>query len=248
MRLPTLLCGLLLAGATSAATPTLHLAGDSTMGPKLEEKRPETGWGERLEEVLAPGAARIVNHARNGRSTRRFVEEGRWQALLESLSPGDLVLIQFGHNDQSRDKPDRYTPPDDFKAYLARFSAEVRARQARPVLLTPVVRRRFDAEGAFYDSHGEYPDLVRAVAAEHDVPLLDLTRTTEILLRAHGEADSRHLFLWLAPGEHPNYPDGIEDNTHFSPEGALAVARLVAEALGRLDARFTPVEGRVGMP
>jgi pectinesterase len=233
---PRLALGLLLglaAGALRAAPSpiTVFLAGDSTMAEKLDEKRPETGWGERLQALFDPAEVRVENHARNGRSTRTFLEEGRWDALIERVRPGDHVLIQFGHNDQSEDKPDRYTPPEAFQANLARFVEEVRDRGGVPVLMTPIVRRRFDAEGAFYDVHGDYPDLVRAVAADLDAPLLDLHRASWALLEASGAETSRALFLWLEPGEHPNYPEGVRDNTHFSPAGAEALARLVARAL-----------------
>jgi lysophospholipase L1-like esterase len=215
---------------------TVHLAGDSTMAEKLPEKRPETGWGERLQEHFDSSRVRIVNHARNGRSTRTFIEEGRWQAIVDSLRPGDYVFIQFGHNDESKDKVDRYTPPDAYKANLRRFVADARAKRAIPVLLTPVVRRRFDSTGTFYDVHGEYPDLVRAVAAELRVPLLDMHRRSEALLRSYGPDRSRALFLQLRAGEHPNYPAGIEDNTHFSPTGAALMADLAVAAI--TDARL----------
>ena len=218
---------LVVAGGVAKRPVEVHLAGDSTMAAKLPEKRPETGWGEALQQYFAPSKVRVVNHAMNGRSTRTFISEGRWQQLVDSLHRGDWVLIQFGHNDESKEKVDRYTPPEDFRRNLARFVADVRARHASPVLLTPVRRRKFDAAGHLVDTHGEYPDLVRRVAAESHVPLLDLHARTGELLTAWGPDSSRRLFLQLAPGEHANYPQGVEDNTHFSPRGAEEVARLV---------------------
>ena len=209
----------------------VFVAGDSTAAEKRADRRPETGWAERLQAFFDPDDVRVVNLARNGRSTRTFLSEGRWDALLDEVRPGDVVLIQFGHNDQSESKPDRYTPPDAFQANLRRFVADVRQRDATPVLMTPVVRRRFDDEGRFYDVHGAYPDLTRAVAAETGAALLDVHRTSEAVLRAWGAEGSKDLFLILAPGEHPNYPDGLDDNTHFSPLGASIAARLVAEGI-----------------
>jgi lysophospholipase L1-like esterase len=220
----------------------IHLAGDSTMAEKQPDKRPETGWGEALQAWFDERQVRVVNHARNGRSTRTFIEEGRWQRLLDALEPGDFVFIQFGHNDQSRHKTDRYTPPRQYRANLARFVREARARQAKPVLLTPVVRRRFDEEGVFYDTHGEYPDLVRAVAAELSVPLLDMHRDSEAVLKLYGEGPSRALFLVLPPGRYENYPDGLDDNTHFSPAGAQVMAGLVAARLAEMDIGLHPIE------
>ena len=229
---------LLLAVALLAAAPSdpvaLHLAGDSTMAEKLAERRPETGWGERLQRLFDPAAIRVVNHARNGRSTRTVIEEGRWDALVEQLRPGDYVLVQFGHNDQSESKPDRYTPPDAYRANLERFVRDVRAEGATPVLATPVVRRRFDDAGRFYDVHGVYPGHVREVAAAHGVPLLDLHRMTEDVLIEVGEEPSKSLFLHLAPDEFAGYPDGLRDDTHFSPHGADLIARLAADGFRAL--------------
>ncbi len=210
---------------------TVFVAGDSTAAQKLVTRRPETGWGERLQQHFDIDVVRVQNHARNGRSTRTFISEGRWQALVDELRPGDYVLIQFGHNDGSPDKADRYTPPADYRRNLARFVAEVRARQANPVLMTPVVRRRFDPAGGFYDTHGEYPDLVRSVAAELGVPLIDMHRASEWALREHGVERSRDLFLHLAPGENANYPAGLQDDTHFSPAGAELMAALVVQGI-----------------
>src|SRR5436190_4224615 len=162
---------------------TIYLAGDSTMAQKLPEKRPETGWGEMLQQFFDEKEVKVENHAQNGRSTRTFISEGRWTNIIEKLVEGDYVFIQFGHNDESKEKVDRYTPPADFRANLVRFVNEVRARQAIPVLLTPLMRRRFDAGGVFFDTHGEYPDIVRAVATEQKVILIDMHRKSEALLK-----------------------------------------------------------------
>jgi lysophospholipase L1-like esterase len=226
----TLLAVLLLAPAASADEPiTVFIAGDSTAAPKLETKRPETGWGEQLQKRFDEKRVRIDNHAANGRSTKTFISEGRWQTLVDKVKEGDYVLIQFGHNDQAKEKGERYTPPDDFRANLARFVAEVRAKKATPVLMTPVMRRRFDKEGKFYDVHGEYPDLTRRVAAEQKVTLVDMHRMSEKVLVKYGPEESRKLFLQLKAGENPNYPNGVDDNTHFSPLGADLMAALAVD-------------------
>ena len=232
---------------------TVHLAGDSTMAAKRPERRPETGWGEALQRFFRPDEVRVANHAANGRSTRSFIAEGRWQQLVDSLRAGDYVFIQFGHNDGARDRPDRYTPPADYRANLVRFVGDVRAKRATPVLFTPVRRRRFDAAGKLYDTHGEYPDVVRAVAAEYGVPLVDMHRSSAEVLQRYGADSSRKLFLQLRPGEHPNYPAGVEDNTHFSPLGAEVMAGLAVAAIRELklelasyllDGATTPPETR----
>lgn len=207
---------------------TVYLAGDSTMAGKLPEKRPETGWGEMLGQHFKAGAVKIDNRAANGRSTKTFISENRWQGIVDALKKGDYVFIQFGHNDSSKEKVDRYTPPEDYRKNLIRFVAEARAKSATPVLLTPVMRRRFNQNGEFYDTHGEYPDIARAVAKEYKVELIDMHRLSGALLKNYGAEPSRELFLQLKAGENPNYPNGVDDNTHFSPRGAEEMARLAA--------------------
>jgi lysophospholipase L1-like esterase len=224
---------LALAGFAVPARPViLFLAGDSTMAEKLPNKRPETGWGEALQQYFTD-EVKVDNRAKNGRSTRTFISEGLWQAIVDSIKPGDYVFIQFGHNDESKDKEDRYTPPDDFRANLTRMVADARAKGATPVLMTPVRRRRFDKEGRLYDTHGEYPDLVKRVAADQHVVMIDMHEESALVLTAFGPEPSRQLFLQLEPKENPNYPDGIEDNTHFSPGGAGVMAYVAVEAIKR---------------
>lgn len=225
---------LLNVSAFAQNTPiTVYLAGDSTMAEKRAEKRPETGWGEMLQKYFDAEKVKIENHAQNGRSTRTFIGENRWQAIIDKLKKGDYVFIQFGHNDQSKEKVDRYTPPEDYRKNLIRFIEEVRAKKAVPVLLTPVMRRKFDAEGKFVDQHGVYPEIVRAVAREYKASLIDMHRESEKLLVKYGVEDSKKLFLQIKAGEHPNYPNGVTDNTHFVPLGAEEMARLAVEGMRR---------------
>lgn len=220
-----------IAAFAQSAPVTIFLAGDSTMAPKLAEKRPETGWGEMLGKHFKDGKVRIENRAMNGRSTKTFVSEGRWQKIVDDLKKGDYVFVQFGHNDSSKDKGERYTPPEDYKKNLIRFISGVKAKNASVILFTPVMRRRFDKDGKFNDTHGEYPNIVRTVAHEYQVPLIDMHKLSEAVIMKYGVEGSKKLFLQLAPGENANYPNGIEDNTHFSPLGAEEMAKVVANAL-----------------
>jgi lysophospholipase L1-like esterase len=226
-----LLTGAFTISAAAQGPVTIFLAGDSTMAAKRPEKRPETGWGEMLAQHFEDGTIRVENRAVNGRSTRTFLSEGKWNAITSDLKSGDYVFIQFGHNDSSKEKIDRYTSPEDYRKNLITFIADVRAKGSEPVLLTPVMRRRFDKEGRFYDAHGEYPDIVRHVAAEQKVSLIDMHRSSEEVVVRYGVDGSRKLFLQLKPGEHPNYPHGVDDNTHFSPLGAEEMAKLAVEGI-----------------
>lgn len=217
--------------AAQSSSVTIYLAGDSTCAEKTADKRPETGWGEMLGKHFKDSRVRIENRAMNGRSTKSFISEGRWQKIVDELKKGDWVFVQFGHNDSSKEKGERYAPPEVFRANFVRFVADVKAKNATIVLLTPVVRRRFDKDGKFYDTHGEYPDLIRAVANEQKVPLIDMQQKSEAVIKKYGDEGSRSLFLQLKPDENPNYPKGIEDNTHFNPKGADEMAVLVVEGI-----------------
>lgn len=218
----------------AASAPTLYLVGDSTMSDKPDLHHPERGWGQLFRELVRPSLA-VDNRAVNGRSTKSFRDEGRWDAVLEVLGSGDWAVFQFGHNDRKSKDPARYTEPDgEYRANLQRFVRETRARGAHPVLATPVVRRRFDEAGAFYDSHGDYPRVVREVAFEEGVPLLEMEMVTRELVRGLGEDRSREIYLHFEPGDQPALPDGLHDDTHFSELGARRVAELAAREMARL--------------
>lgn len=204
----------------------IWLIGDSTMSVKEKKAFPETGWGMPFVHFW-DSTVTVDNRAINGRSSKSFIVEKLWQPVLENLNEGDYVFIQFGHNDESKEKGERYSTPDEFKANLLKFVTESRSKKAIPVLLTPVARRKFDAAGEIKETHGEYPALVKQVAAENNVPCIDLNEKTKALLQHFGPEASKYLFNYLAPGEHPNYPNGLSDDTHFSELGARKTAQLV---------------------
>jgi lysophospholipase L1-like esterase len=208
---------------------TIHTIGDSTMADKKPEVFPETGWCQAFPQLLVPGVT-LRNHAVNGRSTKSFIDEGRWKNVTDSLKAGDYVWIQFGHNDQKIQDSARYTEPRGrYLENLERFVNETLEKGATPVLFTSIVRRRFDESGHPADTHGEYPDVVRRLAAGRNVTLIDLQQITEKLLMETGMEESKKIYLWTAPDE--RYPEGRKDDTHLSEEGAETVARLVAEDL-----------------
>ena len=213
----------------------VYLIGDSTMANKPLEGNPERGWGQMFHLFFNRNVT-IHNHAKNGRSSKSFITEGRWQTVLDSLKPGDYVFIQFGHNDEKSHDSTRYAEPHTtYKENLTKFVRQSREKGTHPILLTPVMRRRFDEEGKFYDTHGDYPDVVRESAKEMDVPLIDMHRLSEKLLVSLGEDKSKNIFIFVEPGEYPRFPEGKEDNTHFCEYGATRMAGLVAEALKKMD-------------
>lgn len=208
----------------------IWLIGDSTIAIKDTNKYPETGWGMPFVWFW-DSTIKVENRARNGRSTRSFREEGSWDPVQKNMQEGDYVLIQFGHNDEVITKVATYTTPEQFTANLERYVAETREKKAIPILITPVARRRFDSVGKVIPSHPEYSALVRKVAEDKEVILIDLDTLTQALYQSWGKENSRWLFLQLKPGEHPNYPDGRDDNTHFSELGARLVAQIVLKEL-----------------
>ena len=211
----------------------IFIAGDSTAANKEVRAYPETGWGMPFAYFFDSSVV-VENRAKNGRSTRTFISEGLWQKLIDDVHEGDYVFIQFGHNDEVPSKIDRYTPPDAYKKNLAKFITETRSRSANPVLLTPVSRRQFDSSGHVRETHLEYSALVREVAKQFNVPLIDLDEKSRALLQKFGPENSRLLFMQLDPGEHPNYPAGRNDNTHFNELGARKMAQLVLEGIREL--------------
>jgi len=210
---------------------SVYLIGDSLMANKKEDKYPETGWGQVLQDFFID-KAKIKNHARNGRSSKSFIDEGLWQLVYDSLSEGDYVFIQFGHNDQKFKDPARYTNPvTTFRRNLIRYITEVRSKGAIPVLLTPIVRRNFNEYGVLMDTHGLYPLIVYEVGKTYNVPVIDLQLLTEQWVITLSETDSKQYYNWLAAGENENYPEGIQDNTHLNEMGAREVAGFVANKI-----------------
>jgi lysophospholipase L1-like esterase len=212
---------------------TIWLIGDSTMANKEIKAFPETGWGMPFSYFF-DSTVSVDNRAKNGRSTRTFLSEGLWQPVVDNLSEGDYVFIQFGHNDESKEKTDRYTSPEDYKKNLVLFITQSRNKKAIPVLLTPVSRRKFDKEGKAMETHEEYSKLVREVATQYKVPLIDLDEKSKELYQKFGEENSKLLFMQLEPGEHPNYPEGRNDNTHFNELGARKIAQIVLAEIKNL--------------
>lgn len=247
---------LMLTAATQQKVTTIFVIGDSTAAKKdLSKGSPERGWGMALQCYFDEDFIRVDNHAVNGRSSKSFINEGRWQKVLDKIKPGDYVIIQFGHNDE-KPQPDRHTEPGStFDANLAKFVNETRERGGIPILMNPVVRRNFaqkevkndddealrnttfkdganiKEDNVLKDTHGLYAIQPKKVADSLHVNFVDATQITRDLEQSLGVEASKKLHMWYKPGEHPAIPDGKQDNTHYNIYGAHQVAKLLADAL-----------------
>lgn len=247
---------LMLTAMTADRPVTIFIIGDSTAAKKdLSTGSPERGWGMALQQYFDETAVVVDNHAVNGRSSKSFIDEGRWDKVLELMKPGDYVIIQFGHNDE-KDQPERHTDPGStFDYNLARYIRETREHGGIPVVMNAVVRRNFFhevpenaddealrnttfrdgvrmAEGdTLADTHGLYAVAPRDVARRMNAHFVDANRITHDLEQGLGREASKKLHMWYRPGEHPALPDGRQDNTHYNEYGAKVVAGLLADAL-----------------
>ncbi|RDV15308.1 GDSL family lipase [Pontibacter diazotrophicus] len=234
----------------------VYLIGDSTVADYtgdydaedyMATRYPVAGWGQVFQPFMRPDSLRqirniiksdsvvVVDKARGGRSTRTFFEEGRWAEVYNALQKNDVVMMQFGHNDAAENKPERYTNVPAYKEYLRLYVKQTREKGALPILLTPVNRNYPWKDSNLSNVHGEYPQAVKDVAKELNVPLIDLTQLSIDAFTAKGqEYVTDHYFMNLPAGKYEAYPDGQKDNTHFQPEGARAVAQLVYNGMKKL--------------
>ena len=245
----------LFVAASDEKKTTIFIIGDSTAANKdISKGKLERGWGMALQCYFDDNIL-VDNHAVNGRSSLSFINEGRWDKVLEKLKPGDYVIIQFGHNDE-KPKADRHTDPGStFDYNLAKFVRETREHGGIPVLMNCVVRRNFFVnapendddeklrtstfkdgvkmvEGdSLIDTHGLYRVAPRDVAQRMNVHFVDANQITHDLEQGLGTEASKRLHMWFLPGTEPTEPKGKQDNTHYNVYGAQQVARLLADAL-----------------
>lgn len=210
----------------------VYMIGDSTMSLYDKKQFPINGWGMPFANYFDAEII-IDNRAKPGRSTRTFLAEGRWQPITDSLKPGDYVIIQFGHNDEadSVKYKDRFTPIPDFKKNLIKFITETQAKKANPILVTPVSRRQFDKDGNMKETHVAYTKAVFEVGKQYQVPVIDLDKKSRELFQQMGPVKAKLLFMELDSAEHPNYPVGRHDGTHFNEYGARKIAEIVLNQL-----------------
>lgn len=238
-------------------TITVFMIGDSTMANKpLDKENQERGWGQMLP-MFFEGAIKVDNHAVNGRSSKSFIDEGRWEKVREKIRPGDYVIIQFGHNDEKAKSADRYTVPGGtFDANLKKFVNETREKGGTPILMNSIVRRNFPANGiaaaqtddrqktwkkglenypaegdTLVDTHGDYRIAPRNVAEEMGVAFIDMNTLTHELVQRLGRENSRMLYMWMPVGVYEFAPEGRIDNTHLNVLGGIIVSRLAVNAI-----------------
>lgn len=217
---------------------TLFMIGDSTMANKnisgeMADNQ-ERGWGQMLQQFFDSTKVVVDNHAVNGRSSKSFIDEGRWDVVLQRMKQGDYLIIQFGHNDE-KTKIDRHTEPGTtFDANLKRFIKEARDKGVTPILMNSIVRRKFAAD-TLIDTHGEYVVAPRKVAKETRCLFVDATKLTHDYIQPMGSEDSKKLFCWLPEGKYKSAPKGRQDDTHLNIYGATEIASLLIQDVARQD-------------
>lgn len=214
----------------------LWLIGDSTVCLYDPSRAPINGWGMPFAGFF-DSTVTMNNRAKGGRSTRTFLSENRWQPIADSISEGDYVIIQFGHNDEAKEEKykDRYTPVEDYKTNLIRFITETRLKKGIPLLVTPVTRMRFDKNGKALETHVAYSAAVFEAGKQTNTPVINLDSRSRELLQQMGPEHAKLLYMQLDSLEHPNYPAGQKDNTHFNEYGARRMAELVLAEMKRLN-------------
>lgn len=214
--------------------------GDSIMQYNDFSTFPQTGWVQELARFFPVGTV-WLDFARNGRSTKSFIDEGRFVRVMAEAKKGDFALIQFAHNDE-KDDPTRHTDADGaFRKNLSYFVRELRSKGVFPVLLTPMARRMFESEnpGAKpVNSHGEYPAAIIECAEAEKVPCIDMTSLTMNLLEKEGFAASRRFYMNFDAGLYENFPEGRNDNSHLRPDGAHAYSLLAAAEIKKISETF----------
>lgn len=213
---------------------TVFIAGDSTACDYEQSRAPRAGWGQMIGGFFDGNFISIENRAISGRSSMSFINEGALDGILADIKPGDYLLIQFGHNDAKKEDPARYSDPATYQSYLYQYVNGARQAGANPVLITPVHRRSF-AKGRLVSTHGLYPGAMTALAKKEKAPLVDLTELSRVLFETLGEEKTKELFLWLKPGVSVNYPEGVQDDTHFAENGATEIGKLIVRGIKELN-------------
>jgi len=214
---------------------TIYWAGDSTVQYNSIKTYPQTGIGQVFHLFLKPDV-KIENHAKNGRSTKSFIDESRLVPIYDRITEGDFLFIQFGHNDEKKEDPARYTEPfSEYMVNLGKFVNAARNKKAFPVLITPLERRCFIDETHLGEgTHSDYVDAMKQTAKNLDVPLIDLCRMSREELSRVGAEASKDWYMHLPEGKYPYHMEGLTDNTHLKYAGAVVYGGCIARGLKEL--------------
>jgi lysophospholipase L1-like esterase len=221
------ICGIEIEKAENVIT--VYLAGNSTVTDQKTE--PWAAWGQMLPAFFKPGVISVANHAESGEALKSFMAEKRLDKIMSTIQPGDYLFIQFGHNDQKKESSAYLDPFTGYKDYLKHYIGEARDHGAFPVLITSMHRRTFDSEGKIQNSHGDYPEAMRQVAKEENVPLIDLNSMSKILYEALGPENSKKAFVHYPAGSFPGQDQELKDDSHHSSYGAYELAKCVVEGM-----------------
>ncbi len=211
--------------------PTIFLCGDSTVVD--QDNEPWASWGQMITRFFDAGVS-FANYAESGECANTFIAAGRLKKALTQMKAGDYIFMEFSHNDQKQRGPGKgafYS----FMTSLKIFIDEAHARGAHPVLVTPTQRRSFDEKGKIRDTHADFPDAIRWLAAKENIPLIDLHQMTRTLYEAMGVEPSKKAFVHYPAGSYPNQTRPMADNTHFNPYGAYQIAKCIIEGIKKID-------------
>ena len=212
----------------------IFMMGDSTMKQNNYYSYPQTGWGQGLELFLAEDV-RIINKAENGRSTKSFIDEGRFNQILDNLEKGDYVICSFGHNDEKINDPTRYTDPfGEYQRNLKFFADEVNKRGGHIVFATSITRHKF-VDGICVNSHGDYPQAMLEFCKANNYTCVDLNKLTIDLYNKLGEEETKKFHMIFDKNIYSNYPEGKDDHSHLVMDGAVRIAYIFVKEISKTN-------------
>lgn len=218
----------------------IHWIGDSTVAYNGANTYPQTGIGQ-VFQLYCKQDCKVVNYAKNGVSTKSFYESDRFTPVMENMKEGDILFIQFGHNDEKPDVERHTEANSTYKEFLKIYIDGALKKKAHPVLLSPLSRREFNEQGKIVDTHTNYPMAMMELADTYQIPFIDLCHLSKVLLEDVGDTNSKKWFMIFPKGTYKNYDNDITDNTHLHYEGAVVMAELVANAMRELDDTYKEV-------
>jgi len=208
----------------------IYLIGDSTLQYNDETTYPQVGWGQYFIKFIKDNIE-IINLAKNGSSTKSFIDENRFDVVKKNIKKGDLLIIQFGHNDEKKEKKERYADAyGDYQKNLNYFINTARKFEATPILLSSIPRRTF-VNNKLVNSHGDYPKAMESLANKLNVLYIDLNKILMDKLDKEGDINTKKYYMNFSPNIYKNYINGLSDNTHLREEGALLVSKTIVKEL-----------------